>query len=62
MTATNTATFKAVLPAGVKLQVVEDANGVTLIASANADTFRDAEALLASGFAAVQAAWQAAVA
>lgn len=53
----NTATFKTVLPQGVRLEVVKDATGETLIASADADTFKAAQALLASGFAAVQQAW-----
>lgn len=58
----NTATFKAQLPEGVRLEVVNDANGVTLIASADAATFKDAQALLASGFSAVQQAWTQATA
>lgn len=57
-----TATFKAQLPQGVRLQVVEDATGVTLIASADATTFKAAQVLLASGFKAVQDAWTAATA
>jgi hypothetical protein len=58
----NTATFKAQLPEGVQLEVVNDATGCTLIASAEADTFKAAQALLASGFAAVQKAWTQATA
>ena len=58
----NTATFKVQLPQGIRLEVVEDASGVTLIASADADTFKAAQALLASGFTAVQSAWTQATA
>lgn len=62
MATTNTATFKAQLPPGVRVQVVDDSNGVTLIASADAATFKDAQTLLAAGFTAVQEAWTQATA
>lgn len=58
----NTATFKVQLPQGVRLEVVQDATGSTLIASADADTFKQAQTLLASGFTAVQQAWTQATA
>ena len=58
----STAVFKATLPEGVRLEVVNDGNGVTLIASADAATFKEAQTLLASGFTAVQTAWTQATA
>jgi hypothetical protein len=62
MSNVNTATFKAQLPQGVRLEVVNDANGCTLIASADAGTFKAAQALLAEGFTVVQTAWAQATA
>lgn len=52
-----TATFKAPLPAGLRVQVVTDEQGTVLIASADGATEAAAQALLASGFAAVSQAW-----
>lgn len=54
-----TATFKAPLPAGLRVQVVTDEQGSTLIASVDASTEAEAQAALAAGFDAVSAAWQA---
>jgi hypothetical protein len=53
-----TATFKAPLPAGLRVQVVTDEQGSVLIASVDAATEALAQAALASAFNQVSAAWQ----
>lgn len=58
MTNEYTASLEAKLPAGVTVQVSGDPGiGMVLTASASGATFKEAEALLAQAFTAVNASW-----